>query len=134
MRVLFYSSKKTAAVEDLQDYICKLALDDQSEVCRSFEELISRFHQPGKNPAITVLCAADAEELSTIISLADLFANTQLVLILPNRQLVTVGKAISIGPRFITYTDGCVEDTKAVLSKMLSRNSKEHHLNQAACS
>lgn len=132
MSVLFYSSKKAAAVKDLQEYVCTLASDDQSEVCRSCEELIQRFHKPGKNPGITVLCAADTEELNVIISLADLFANTQLVLILPDRRLVTVGKALSIGPRFITYTDGCVEDTKAVLGKMLSRKSKEHHGSQAA--
>ena len=133
MSVLFYSSKKAAAVKDLQEYVCTLASDDQSEVCRSCEELIQRFHKPGKNPGITVLCAADTEELNVIISLADLFANTQLVLILPDRRLVTVGKALSIGPRFITYTDGCVEDTKAVLGKMLSRNSKEHLVSPAAC-
>ena len=123
MSVLFYSSTKSAAVEDLQEYVCTIASDGQSEICRSCEELIQRFHQPGKNPGITVLCAVDAEELKAIISLADLFANTQLVLILPDRRLVTVGKALSIGPRFITYTDGCVDDTKAVLGKMLSRTA-----------
>ena len=133
MSVLFYSSKQSSAVEDLQEYVCTLSKDEQSEICRSCEELIQRFHQPGKNPGITILCAADAEELNVIISLADLFANTQLVLILPDRRLVTVGKALSIGPRFITYTDGCVEDTKAVLGKMLDRNSKWHHVSPAAC-
>ena len=124
MSVLFYSSTKSAAVEDLQEYVCMLASDGQLEICRSCEELIQRFHKPGKNPGITVLCAADAEELSTIISLADLFANTQLVLILPDRHLVTVGKALSMGPRFITYTDGRVDDTKAVLRKMFIRISQ----------
>ena len=133
MSVLFYSSKKAAAVEDLQEYVCTLASNDQSEVCRSCEELIQRFHEPGKSPGITVLCASDTEELNAIISLADLFANTQLVLILPDRRLVTVGKALSISPRFITYSDGCVDDTKAVLGKMLSRMSKEHHKAPAAC-
>ena len=133
MSVLFYSSTKSAAVEDLQEYVCTLASDDQSEICRSCEELIQRFQKPGKNPGIAVLSAADTEELNTIISLSDLFANTQLVLILPDRRLVTVGKALSIGPRFITYSDGCVEDTKAVLGKMLSRNSQEHHGSQSAC-
>ena len=133
MSVLFYSSKKVAAVEDLQEYVCTLASNDQSEVCRSCEELIQRFNEPGKSPGITVLCASDTEELNAIISLADLFANTQLILILPDRRLVTVGKALSISPRFITYSDGCVKDTKAVLGKMLSRNSKGHHVSQAKC-
>ena len=124
MSVLFYSSKMAAGIEDLQEYVCTLASGDLSEVCRSCEELIKRFHEPGKNPGITVLCAADTEELNTIISLADLFANTQLVLILPDRHLVTVGKALSMGPRFITYTDGRVDDTKAVLRKMVIRISQ----------
>jgi hypothetical protein len=123
MSVLFYSSKKTVAVEDLKEFVGTLSSDELLEVCRSCEELIHRFHEPGKNPTITVLCAADADELNAIISLADLFTNTQLVLILPDRGLVTVGKALSIGPRFITYADGRTDDTKAVLGKMLIRIS-----------
>ena len=80
-----------------------------------------------------MLCASNTEELNALISQGDLFANTRLVLILPDRKLVTVGKALSINPRFINYTDGCVEDTKAVLGKMLDRNSKGHHVSPAAC-
>ena len=121
MSVLFYSSQKAAAVEDLQEFVCSLP-EEKSEICASCEELIRRFQQPGQTPDIAVLCASDTEELNAFMAQGDLFANTRLVLILPDRQLVTVGKALSMNPRFISYVDGDLADTKAVLGKMLSRN------------
>jgi len=133
MSVLFYSSKKAAAVEDLQEFVCSLSTEEESEICGSCEELVRRFQQPGHSPDIAILCASDTEELNAFISQGDLFANTRLVLILPDRRLVTVGKALSMNPRFINYVDGCVADTKAVLGKMLDRNSKGHHVSQAGC-
>ncbi len=132
MSVLFYSSKKAAAVEDLQEFVCSLP-EEKSEICASCEELIRRFQQPGHTPEVAVLCACDTEELNAFISQVDLFANTRLVLILPDRQLVTVGKALSMNPRFINYADGCVEDTKAVLGKMLSRNASRQGPTIAEC-
>lgn len=133
MSVLFYSSQKAAAVEDLQEFVCSLSSEEKPEICGSCEELVRRFQQPGQTPEIAVLCAADTKELNAFIAQGDLFANTRLVLILPDRRLITVGKALSINPRFINYVDGCVEYTKAVLGKMLDRNSIKHPGTQTAC-
>ena len=133
MSVLFYSSKKAAAVEDLQEFVCSLSAEEKSEFCGSCEDLIRRFKMPGETPEVTILCAADTEELNAFMAQVDLFANTRLVLILPDRRLVTVGKALSMNPRFINYIDGCVADTKAVLGKMLDQNSMKHPGTQAAC-
>jgi hypothetical protein len=133
MSVLFYSSQKATAVEDLQEFVCSILAEEKSENCGSCEELVRRFKQPGDTPDIAILCAADSEELNAFIAQGDLFANTRLVLILPDRRLVTVGKALSMNPRFINYVDGCVADTKAVLGKMLSRNASRQGTTIAEC-
>jgi hypothetical protein len=91
------------------------------ETFRSLDELVKRFQQPHDNILAAVLMPAGRRELLLIDSIREKFGSTRLILVLPDREDVTLKAAHKLRPRFVTYANADLREVGAVLRKMVSR-------------
>ena len=122
MSVILYESGANIAGKKFQRIIKTFVPNEQIEICQSIEKLSERLRQPFYRRLIGVFIAADQQELSDLFSIRDLLHDFRFILVLPDNEKNTVTKGHSLGPRFLSNTDGNFRDVKAVLSKMLGIN------------
>ena len=67
---------------------------------------------------VAVILAASEEDLLTILSISDLLYDVRFILILPDREDITVAIGHSSG-RFMSYADSDFREVTAVLGKMI---------------
>jgi hypothetical protein len=67
---------------------------------------------------VLVFLAYDQEDLSLAISLKDYLIDTRVIMVLPDSQGETVRRGLSMGPSFITDSNGDFKDVIAVLEKI----------------
>ena len=122
MSVLLYVSGANAAGKRLQQIIETLVPNEQIEICQSVEKLSERLRRPFYSRLIGVFLVASDKELSKLLSIRNMLHDLRFILVLPDSEKNTVSKGHSLGPRFLSYTDGNFSDVNAVLQKMLGIN------------
>ncbi len=119
MNLLLYAKDQNGSGKQLQGAVETVVSKDDMEICRSFEVLSARLHQPRNGLEIAVLLAADTADLANLVSLQDVLEDFRIILIVPDNERDTISQAHTLHPRFLTYTDSNVEDVAMVLVKMI---------------
>lgn len=117
MNVLVYSTGKQG--ERLQRIIRDLVPKERLEIYDTFKGFSERLHKPMDEIPVAVILAASEEDLLTILSISHLLYDVKFILILPNREDITVAIGHSLRPRFVSYADSDFREVTAVLGKMI---------------
>ena len=117
MNVLVYSTGKQG--ERLQRLIRDLVPKERLEIYDTFKGFSERLHKPMDEIPVAVILAASEEDLLTILSISHLLYDVKFILILPNREDITVAIGHSLRPRFVSYADSDFREVTAVLGKMI---------------
>jgi hypothetical protein len=92
---------------------------EESEICRSFEELSRKLHKPFSNVRVAVLFAANRDEITRILSLGDLLADVKIILILAHEDSETMMKVHTLRPRYVTWMDCDLSEAVNVFKRMV---------------
>ena len=117
MNVLVYSTGKQG--ERLQRLIRDLVPKERLEIYDKFEGFSKRLHRPMDDIPVAVILASSEEDLLTILSISHLLFDVRFILILPDREDITVAIGHSLRPRFMSYADSDFREVTAVLGKMI---------------
>ena len=133
MNVLVYTPGRQG--ERLQRLIRNLVPDERLESYETFQGFAERLRRPMDEIPVAVILAAKEEDLLAILSISHLLCDVRFILILPDREDVTVAIGHSLRPRFMSYADSDFREVTAVLGKMIggfyfSRRNKEFASNQ----
>jgi hypothetical protein len=118
MNLLIYTPEKAEGTLRLLTAVKEVFPEEQWELCHSLEQLGCKLRQPGKNPRIVMLNPVDRDQLDGMLVLGDLLTDSQVILVLPDRDRVTISRGHRLSPRFITYANTGLDDACAVLRKM----------------
>ena len=97
----------------------------QVEIYYTLDRFYQRFTRSGSSNAVTVLLIASRHELQNIVQYADLLCDQKIILVLPDRAQETLSMGHALYPRFISYTDGDLQDVTSVLRKLINRNQPQ---------
>ena len=120
MTLFLYEKEFNGAAERLRRVIETFMSKEYIEVFRDINDLSYKLRQPqaSDDTIITVLVASNGEDLSDILSIRDLLDDVRVIMVLPDREEVTIAKGHILRPRFITYTDSDFTEVGEVLKKM----------------
>jgi hypothetical protein len=117
MNVLIYSPGRQG--ERLQAVIRDLVPGERLEAYETFQGFAERLRKPMDEIPLAVILAATEEDLLAIMSISHLLCDVRFILILPDREDVTVAIGHSLRPRFMSYADSDFKEVTAVLGKMI---------------
>lgn len=89
------------------------------EIVGSIDDLVARFHRPHDDVVAAVLLPQDRQRILLIEALRRHFDDTRLILVLPDKDELTLAAAHRLRPRFLTYANADPGEVAAVLMKML---------------
>jgi hypothetical protein len=119
MDVVFYSSRGGAEEERLQKVIESVVPGWKKELCRTIDDLSERLLQPKNDLSIALLLTAQREDIVELLSMSNLFRNSRIILIAPDRDKETIAIAHRLRPRLLTYIDSDFADVFTVLANMI---------------
>jgi len=108
--------------EKMWNFIQTQSWYGQVEIYYTLEKFYHRLTQSGSSNAVTVLLIASRHELENIVRYADLLCDQKIILVLPDRAQETLSMGHALYPRFISYTDGDLQDVTSVLRKLIAHN------------
>ncbi len=108
--------------EKMWNFIRTQSWYGQVEIYFTLDKFYQRLTQSGSSNAVTVLLIAKRQELENMVQYADLLCDQKIILVLPDRAQETLSMGHALYPRFISYTDGDLQDVTSVLHKMITRN------------
>ena len=118
MNIMLYSTAKDGVGDRFQQEVEESVLE-KSEIHRTIEILSRRLRQPTTERRIAVLLASNRKELLDLLSIRNLLSDIRIILILPDREEITIALGHGLHPRFISYIDSDFKDVGAVLRKMM---------------
>jgi len=126
MKVVLYANERNdPASKGLQNVIETCIPSNCLEVFRNSRDFLLRVYQISRKIDVAVLFAHNHDQLSKLISLKDFLMGVRIILILPDREHLTVIKGHVLSPSYTSYIDSNTTDVAAVLNKMISsRNAK----------
>ncbi len=117
--ISFYSKKTSGAGKRLQRIIETFVPESSLSVCRKFDVLLNKLHQPGHNIGILILLTTSKKELLEILTIKDLLSDIRIIAVLPDREKDTISNGHGLHPRYVTYADSDFIEVGAVLAKMM---------------
>jgi hypothetical protein len=121
--LVFYSPVSGSSEERLQRVIDSVIPGREEGVCRTIDDLSERLLQPKNDLAVALLLAEKREDIEELLSVSNLFRNTRIILVAPDRAKETIAAAHLLRPRLLTYSDGDFTDVFTVLTKIIA----DHH-------
>ena len=118
MKVYLYSGQHEA-VQELQSWVDKQL---ESGCLKSFDNIIEMASSLAlvlKSKDIVILFVATMHELDELLLMQETFDDVRLILILPQRDPVTIAKGHQLRPRYLTFIDSNMGEVCEVLKKML---------------
>ena len=112
--------------EKMWNFIQTQSWYGQVEIYYMLEKFYRRLTQSGSSNAVTVLLLSSRQELENIVQYADLLCDQKIILVLPDRARETLSMGHALYPRFISYTDGDLQDVTSVLQKMIALNQPQN--------
>ncbi|MCP4715733.1 MAG: hypothetical protein GY868_11500 [Deltaproteobacteria bacterium] len=119
MKLLFYAPLLDEGNRQLNSLIDNFTVVSDLEIYRSIDVFSDRMRHPQTEVTVVVLFATSPEVLADIIAIKDLFFDTRVIIVLPDRQPDTISKGHMLRPRFVTYADTDLAEMSAVIDKML---------------
>lgn len=123
MDLVFYSPVKGEMEERMQRVIESAIPDWEGAICRTIDDLSEQLLQPKNDLAIALLLAQKRKDIEELLSVNQLFRNTRIILVAPDRDKETIATAHMLRPRLLTYGDGDFVDVFIVLTKIIA----DHH-------
>ncbi len=121
MKVVLYANGGNApASRNLKRIIETCVPSNSLEVYGSRHDFAQRIYHIPRNIDIAVLFAQNQDQLSELISLKDFLVDVRMILILPDREHLTVIKGHTLLPNYTSYIDSNEADVASVLNKMIS--------------
>ena len=121
MNVVLYANERNApAGKGLQNVIETCIPSNCLEVFRNSRDFSQRIYQIPRKIDVAVLFAQNHDQLSELISLKAFLIDVRIILILPDREHLTVIKGHTLSPSYTSYADSNATDVAAVLNKMIS--------------
>ena len=121
MKVVLYANERNdPASKGLQNVIETCIPSNCLEVFRNSRDFSQRIYKIPREIDVAVLFAQNHDQLSELISLKDFLMDVRIILILPDREHLTVIKGHTLSPSFTSYMDSNTTDVAAVLNKMFS--------------
>jgi len=117
VHVLIYSTGKQG--ERLQRLVRDLVSKERLEVYDTLKVFSERLRRPMDDIPVAVILAASEEDLLTLLSISHLLYDVRFILVLPDREDITVAIGHSLRPRFMGYADSDFREVTAVLGKMI---------------
>lgn len=121
MNILLYRNNDDKITKKLWKIILETAPNYSAEKYYKIGDLNNRLRQQRDFPTIILISADGKREFQRLLILRELFKDTKIILVLPDRDKNHISMAHSFFPRYLTYIDGNFEDVKAVLGKMLEK-------------
>ena len=123
MDLVFYSPVNGSSEERLQRVIESLIPGWEGTITRTIDDLSERLLQPKNDLAIALLLAEKREDIEELLPVSNLFRNTRIILVAPDRDKETIAAAHLLRPRLLTYSDSDFADIFTVLTKIIA----DHH-------
>ncbi|MFO7883670.1 MAG: hypothetical protein R6U68_02520 [Desulfobacteraceae bacterium] len=124
IKILLYKNSREKIGERintmLQDHFPQLDII----VSDSIQEISSTLCRPLHEISVIILPIASTFELAAFQNLNPIFEKSRVILILPDRDVETLAKAIRIKSSFITYFDNDIKDIALVLEKLMRKSKK----------
>ena len=108
--------------EKMWNFIQTQSWYGQVEIFYKLEKFFRRFTRAGSSNAVTVLLLSSRQELENLVQYADLFDDQKIILVLPDHTKETITLGHALYPRFISYTDGDLQDVTSVLRNLINHN------------
>ena len=89
MNIVFYSPEQGQTEESLQRVIASVIPQGKTEVYRNIASLMEKLRQPKKDLTILLLLTDKQDDLVRLLTVGDLFHNTRLIFIAPERTTDT---------------------------------------------
>ena len=89
MNIVFYSPEQGQTEENLQRVIASIIPQGRAEVYRDIASLMEKLRQPKKDLTIVLLITDKQDDLVRLLTVGDLFHNTRLIFIAPDRTTET---------------------------------------------
>ena len=118
--VLYANERNELASKCLQNVVETCIPPNCLEVFRNSRDFSQRIYQIPRKIDVAVLFAQNHDQLSELISLKDFLMDVRIILILPDREHLTVIKGHTLSPSFTSYMDSNTTDVAVVLNKMVS--------------
>jgi hypothetical protein len=121
--VIFYARGETAAENMLEESLMDVVSSNHLEIFRELKDFQSRLRLPRTEYGgeVFVLVIPNQIDLEEIIATRDFLIDIPLILVLPDQDEVTLSKAHSLYPRFLSYGPVAPREVKMVLQRMLQR-------------
>lgn len=125
-QLIVYASDKNKSGIELEEMLEDLVSKEHIAICRTISDLTIRLRMPLCESAIAVLLVSDEEDLRSILAIQSLLINMRIVLILPDRNDMTIEAGHSLHPRYLSFMDNSLKDMKAVLARMIETERATH--------
>jgi len=116
-RLLFFAEKDDLDGERLLAAFGEIPPPASLAICRRLDEVGEELRLPGRENLIAVLMAARKEDISRFQSVFEL-GSVPIILIIPDRDELTLKMAHQMLPRFLSLKNGDFSDVIQVLQKM----------------
>jgi hypothetical protein len=118
--LVFYSPTSGGSEEKLRKVVASVVPGWEAEVCRTIDDLSERLLQPKNDLAIALLLAEKRADIEALLSVSNLFRNTRIILVAPDRDKETITAAHLLRPRLLTYSDSDFTDVFTVMTKIIA--------------
>jgi hypothetical protein len=120
MKVVLYANERNEpASKRLQNVIETCIPSNCLEVFGSSHDFAQRIYQIPRKIDVAVLFVQNHDQLFEIISLKDFLIDVRIILILPDREHLTVKRGHALFPKYTSYIDSNATDVASVLNKMM---------------
>jgi len=119
LKVIVYSPPPGDAARPLLRACDQILPPGTLDLVASIDELMARFQQRHDEVIAAVLIPQDRQRLLLIEALRQHLADTRLILVLPDRDELTLAAAHRLRPRFLTYANADPGEAASVLKKLL---------------
>ncbi len=117
--ILFSNGKNEITAKRLQKAVESAVSVRHLEIIRGVKELCTRLCRFSYEIDVAVVLADSKDQLSELVSMADILTDVRIIIVLPDKEKETISKGHSLRPRFLTFADSDFNDVAAVLKKMI---------------
>lgn len=125
MRILVYSKGNHGTGARLLDAVRRIAPDSIAEFYSMPGDVLHRLRRKKGDLSVVILCAHSHADLEEILGFRSLLHDLRSILILPDRESLTIARGLTLHPRFFSFVDSDFEDVSSVLARMLRIYGKQ---------
>lgn len=119
--IIFYAKSSIGPAERLLHAVTATVPGADLDLCRNSDALLIALCRPRSGVPIVVMLASSQEDFKEVFPLRDLLWDTRLILVLPDSDPKTVSKGHLLRPRFMTDSNGDVQEVADVLKRMIEQ-------------